>query len=180
MKWKFWRKPMVREKLDADPPMRHEPTLSELEQALRIDTLDLMTADAAQPELFYRVAKMLASLKAEHDGLKLALDYEEARAQQAIRDAAGDTKMTVGQVDAMVRLQPAIKALHEQIQKINHIAGAAQALKEAYSQRKSSLSDLVELQRQAGTPVDPAVVRASMGEQRKGYQYPAGRKRHGE
>ena len=50
---------------NGEPPQlpRHEPTLEELEQALRIDTFDLMNADAEQPELFYRVAKLLAGLQ---------------------------------------------------------------------------------------------------------------------
>ena len=156
------------------PEPRHEPTFLELEEALHIDTLDLTSADAAQPELFYRTAKLLAALKAEHDGLKLACDEEQARAQGKIRDAAEETdrKLTVGQVEAMVRLQPAIKALLERLQQVNKRLLEVNALKEAYSQRKSSLTDLVTLQGQAGAAIDPALIKANMAEQRRGYRRP--------
>lgn len=153
------------------PPRHHEPTLLELEQALHIDTLDLIDADATQPELFYRVAKLLAGLKAEHDTCRLQLEEARSHAQGVIRmtmaNASSSNKPTVGQVDAMIQLDPAVRALNEQVTEINRRIGAVSALKEAYSQRKSSLSDLVELQRQAGTPIDPAVVRSSMSEQRR-------------
>ena len=150
------------------PPMRHEPTLLELEAALRIDTLDLINADSEQPELFYRIAKLLATLKAEHDALKLQVDDTKAQVENDLREALGDTrKPTVGQIEALVRVDPTVRSLNEQLTRINQQIGQASALKDAYVQRKSSLTDLVELQRQAGAAIDPAVVRQGMTDQRR-------------
>lgn len=151
------------------PQPHHEPTLPELEQALRIDTLDLMTADAEQPELFYRIAKMLAGLKAEHDNLKLALEEAKSRAQNALRSGR-DVKPTVAEADAIVTLDPEVRKISQLATDVQGRVGKLLALKEAYTQRKSSLTDLVELQRQAGTPIDPAVVKDSLTEQRRSYR----------
>ena len=152
------------------PKARHEPTLQELEEALRIDTLDLMQADASQPELFYRVAKMLAAAKAEYDNLKLSLDEAKARRLQAVRLGA-ETKMTVGEADAYVTLDPQVQEYSLLMVDVSKKIGDATALKEAYSQRKSSLTDLVELQRQAGGAIDPAMVKEKLAEKRRNSPY---------
>lgn len=160
---------------------RYDPTLIELEQALRIDTLDLMTADAEQPELFYRVAKMLAALRAEQDFIKQQLTEAEARAQIRIRAKLaeeGSTKLTVGEVDAMVKTDPSVTLHNTKLLQLGRSIGTAHALREAYQQRKSSLSDLVELQRQTGAAVDPAVVKKALNEQRQSYRYQFGRENH--
>jgi hypothetical protein len=162
------------------PPARSEPTVRELEDALHIDTLDLLSADADQPELFYRVAKLLAALRAEQDAMKLNLEEAKARATLAARQAADETKtkITVGEMDAIVRLDPAVQRASADLQAVGQQLGEVTALKEAYSQRKSSLTDLVELQRQAGAAIDPAVVKQGLGEKRSGYRYQHGRSSH--
>jgi hypothetical protein len=151
------------------PTARHEPTFTELEAAIRIDTLDLMQADASQPELFYRVAKMLAAAKAEHDNLRLALDEAKARRLQSVRLGA-ETRMTVGEADAYVTLDPKVQEYSLLMVDVTKKIGEVTALKEAYSQRKSSLTDLVELQRQAGGAIDPAVVKEKLMEKRRTYR----------
>lgn len=163
---------------------RYDPTLTELEQALRIDTLALTDAAADQPELFYRVAKLLASLRAEQDYIKQQLSEAEATAQISIRtklaEAGSTQKVTVGEVDAMVKTDPFVAQLSKKLLDLGRSIGTAHALREAYQQRKSSLTDLIELQRQAGAAVDPAVVKRAVNEQRQDFSYKFGREEHAE
>lgn len=166
----------------------YEPTLAELEKALRIDTLDLIRSDAEQPELFYRVAKLLAALRADQDYVKQQLTEAEAHASIKVRGDEAATleadpkakKMTVGEAEALVKVDPSVVVLNTKLLKISRHIGVVHALREAYQQRKSSLSDLVELQRQAGTPVDPAVAKRAVNEQRQDFRYQFGRETHGE
>lgn len=160
---------------------RHEPSLTELEQALRIDTLALTDAAADQPELFYRVAKLLASLRAEQDYIKQQLSEAEASAQISIRAGLAEgQKVTVGEIEAMVKTDPSVAQISKKLLDLGRSIGTAHALREAYQQRKSSLTDLVELQRQAGAAVDPAVVKRAVNEQRQDLSYKFGRDEHAE
>jgi hypothetical protein len=165
------------------PPPKPPPgdaSILELEEALRIDTMDLTNASAYQPELFYRVAKRLAALKAEHDMVKLALEEAEGAAHISIREnLPPGAKITVAEAEALVRTDAHVKALGLQLVTIARQAAEVQALKEAYSQRKSSLSDLVELQRQAGQPIDPAAIKRDVAEQRRAHAFNKGRTTHG-
>lgn len=188
-----WFDAMEREQLRPRPQPQnagnpYEPTLAELEQALRINTLDLIRADAEQPELFYRVAKLLAALRADQDYAKQQLAEAEAHAQIRVRqeEAAmqeGDPKakkMTVGEAEAMVKVDPSVVLINTKLLNIGRSIGTVQALRDAYVQRKSSLSDLVELQRQVGAAVDPAVVKRAVNEQRQNFNYQFGRDKHDE
>lgn len=162
------------------PQPRSTATIAELEAALHIDTFDLTNATADQPELFYRVAKRMGALVAERDTAKLAIEEAESEAQASIRDnVPSGQKITVGEVEALVRLDPQVKAANQRLLAISRTLSEVQALKEAYSQRKSSLTDLVELQRQAGQQIDPAQIKREVAEQRRGYVYQHGRQSHG-
>lgn len=164
------------------PPRRStDATIPELEASLRIDTFDLTSAAADQPELFYRVAKRLAQLKAEQDAMKLHLDEVEALAEVEIRDSIdAGAKPTVGQIAAMVKLRPDVQAAAHRVQVLSQSVGEVDALRAAYAQRKSSLSDLVELQRQAGQQMDPAEIKRDVAEQRRNHNHHKGRYTHGE
>jgi hypothetical protein len=167
---KWVRRMVERARMSNGPAARHEPTLSELEAALPIDTLNLIEVGSQQAELFYRVAKLLAGLHAQRDKLLLEKEEAEAQARSDIRDSLTDRKLTVADMEAGVKLNPDVRHLAQRLLGVHENIGAVHALKDAYVQRKSSLTDLVELQRQVGAAIDPAVVKTAMTEHRRTYR----------
>jgi hypothetical protein len=152
---------------------KHEPTIEELEEALRFSPLDLGSALEEQGELFYRVAKMMAVAIAERDTAKLELDETQASVLLKIRDEFANEKVTVDEVNAMVTVDRAVKQKKAKLNAASERHGKVRALKEAFEQRSYSIKDLVELQTRAGSidiEIDRQRIREGVNRVRREHQ----------
>src|SRR5215211_4531003 len=118
-----------------------EPTLEELEVALRIDENELHTCCREQPEVYYRVAKQVSIVGARRDNASKALKDKEAEVEEQVRRDAeiGGERITESAVKSQVRLHRDVSRLADELQRINEELGALTALEKSFWQRMSSL-----------------------------------------
>lgn len=161
---------MEREQMKRRRPNGDGELIAELEEHLEINSLDLEREVTSQPALFYKAAQMLASVTTERDRVKNRLEDSEAVAGNDIRGSVPpDKRITIAEVDAMVRLDPAIRSQREHLIELNGQIGRLTALKDGYSQRGWSLHDAVVLQQKTQSVVDVEAHRANVNDKRKAY-----------
>lgn len=124
-----------------------EPTIKELEDGLLIDEDDLMEMCAQHHILYYRAAVKLATLTSQRDAAKQELAEIEAEEDGKQRRLAikKDEKTTETEIKQKVKSsKPVLDAVATMLN-LNEQVGKLSALKEAYSKRSYSLSNMVDL-----------------------------------
>lgn len=147
------RKPIMRVLSEKRGPdieedfLPNEPSISELENGLRIDEHALEQAWIGQPETFYRVAKRLQLLISQRDAAKQNAAETEARADLEIRETAGrqNEKVTESEVKALVKLDKDVAKASNELLDLQRQLGALSALKESFEQRGKALDGLTKL-----------------------------------
>lgn len=137
----------ARKKLPDPADRGSSDDMRELEDALKIDEYALNDALSKQPELFYRVGKILTVIISRRDAAKQALQDEEARADLRTRDQAAcqDRKITEGEVRAIVQIDDRVSEARDVLSSLGEEVGKLSVLKEAFMQRSYALKDLVAL-----------------------------------
>jgi len=125
----------------------HKTSIEDLRAALAIDEHALEEACAQHADLFYRVSKHLENEISIRDGMKEQLEDLEAKAYIDICAEAeeAETKVTVGEIQARIRLHPEVKRVRDRLLQFKESARQWTALKEAYTQRSYMLKILGEL-----------------------------------
>jgi hypothetical protein len=128
-------------------PDRDEPTLAELEDALRIREDELERDCEEQAEMFYHVARASAEAVSRRDWAKQALSELESELDAKIRhqaDVAGD-RITESAVKAQIKLEKRYQRAAAEVAKLNTEVGRLVALRESYDHRKEMLKLMVRL-----------------------------------
>lgn len=124
-----------------------EPTLAELEAALRIDEYHLERECQIQAEMFYRVAQKGTLAISKRDAAKQALAEVEAELDSEIRrdaEVAGD-KITEPAIKNKIKLERRYQRASAELQKLSTEVGDLAALRESYDHRKEMLKLMVKL-----------------------------------
>jgi hypothetical protein len=146
--------------------------IEELEDYLLTDIngLDLETEITRQPALFYKAAQMLADVQGTRDRLKVELENHEADTLREVRSTLPvGTKITVAEVDALVRAEPGVRRLHHELAETSARHARMSALKEGFSSRGWSLRDMVELQSRARSAIDVEAHKSEVSRQGQSY-----------
>jgi hypothetical protein len=122
-------------------------TLTQMEEALRIDPHALETVSARHPELLYAAAKQVAALTSLRDAAKRNLEEVEANVQLSVRQQAAnaDAKITEKSVEACVALDTRVQEAKSKLFDGKRELDQWVALKEAFATRGYAIRDLVEL-----------------------------------
>lgn len=178
---------MQRERLNAagrvsdamrDEVQAREELVAELESHLEVDRQDIDGENARQPQFFYKASQLVVEATAERDHLKNLLQQAESQAQNSVRQNIPlGAKPTVGEVDAMVRLDPTVSLYHDRMVLADKLVGRMVALQKAFAEKSYKLHDAIEMQIAAGSPIDMEARRAEVNERRKQYYETAGRMR---
>lgn len=121
--------------------------IAELEQGLRIDKNGLDDALEQQPDLYYRVAKLVSLEMSRRDALKQELEEVEAEVDERVRIEAESAKEKLTETEAKmrVRLDPKLKRVRQDILRANRRVGDLQALEKSFTQRSYAIKELVSL-----------------------------------
>lgn len=124
-----------------------EPTIKELEDGLLIDEDELMEMCAQHHILYYKVAVKLATLISQRDAAKQELSEIEAEEDGKQRRLAAkkDEKTTETEIKQKVKTSKPVTDAVATMLSLNEQVGKVSALKEAYSKRSYSLSNMVDL-----------------------------------
>jgi hypothetical protein len=126
-------------------PKSDDDLIVELEEAMLIDKDALDEALIQQPDLIYRVSKMIVERTSQRDAAKQDLAEAEAEADAAIREDAGDRKITADAVKAGIKLDPNVIKARDHFADLSYRVNKWDALKEAFVARGHALRDLVSL-----------------------------------
>lgn len=137
---------------DDDEPVAKKPKsdlamIAEVEDGLMVDKNALDEALVQQPDLFYRVSKILVERISQRDAAKQDHAEQEAKVDAELRrdaELAGD-KMTADQVKAAIKIDRRCVKTADALADLNYKVGQWGALKEAFLQRSHVLRDLVSL-----------------------------------
>lgn len=121
--------------------------IRELSSLVAIDKLDLDTALMQHADLLYRISERLVDVTALRDRQKAALSEMEALVDQEIRRNAelSETKVTDKAVEMQRKTDKRVVRNTELLADLTIRVGKLSALKEAWLQRKTNMSDLVSL-----------------------------------
>lgn len=122
--------------------------LDELDVLLRIDKNVLDDALLEQPDIFYRVSTASALATSRRDAAKRELEEVTAKlTTEAWADArrADDKKITKGEIESEVLLDPDVKDAQKDLTEWTLLAARWSALVESFKQRSKVLPELVAL-----------------------------------
>jgi hypothetical protein len=124
-----------------------EPTLAELEAALRIREDELEQDCEEQAVMFYKAARASADAISRRDWAKQALSELESELDAKIRhdaEVAGD-RITEGSIKSQIKLERRYQAAAAEVAKLSIEVGKWAALRESYDHRKEMLKLMVRL-----------------------------------
>jgi hypothetical protein len=121
--------------------------IEEYEAMLGIDEHSLNEALEEQPDLFYRVGKILALQISRRDAAKQYLTNQEAIMDSQLRRNVGksDAKPTDKAIAAQLRVSATVVNASDQLLRMEHSVRQWNNLKEAIVQRGHALRELVNL-----------------------------------
>lgn len=122
-------------------------TIKDYEKALLVDEHALNEELQHQPDLFYRVSKLLLNAISERDAAKQDLVELEARVDAEIRKDASVSgeRVTEKEVESQKKLNPKVTKAIRDLHALQLQVAKYTALKEAYMQRANVLRDFVTL-----------------------------------
>lgn len=178
---------MQRERLNAagrasdamrDEVRARDELIAELESHIEVDRQDIDGDNARHPNFFYKACQLVVEAVGERDHMKDLLESAKSQAQVSIRrNIPLGEKPTVGEVDAMIRLDPTVALYHDRLRVAETRVGRMSALQKAFAEKSFKLHDAVEMQIAAGSPIDMEARRAEVNQRRKEYYETAGRLR---
>ena len=132
--------------------------MDQLRQRARINRTQLELECSEQPHWFYQAGRLKAEAKAEASRCKVARDWTRANVETDIRknpEAHGLVKVTEASVQAAVTLDGRTQQAETDLIEAERVFHDLTALRDAWEQRRSMLSDEVDMriQESFGSPV---------------------------